>query len=204
MCLIWIIKYKNRIIERVAKMSKERSILHQFLFFIRKKIVRFVPESSLLFRHLSILGMRIRGIKRKKPRDVMKIDIPVVEHCNLCCKGCTAFSPIAEEQFLDYEQYCRDMNRLAELTHHKLSQIQFTGGEPLLHPRFNDMLRFAYTLYPNSEISFMTNGVLIPMQTDAFWKTCSECGITVCISRYPIKLNYEKISEIKERYGGGG
>ncbi len=131
----------------------------------------------------------------------MKIDIPVVEHCNLCCKGCTAFSPLAEEEFLDYEQYCKDMSRLAELTNHNLSEITYTGGEPLLHPRFGDMISYARRLYPNAKINFMTNGVLIPSQKDEFWKVCSECNVKVAISRYPIKLNNEKINEIKEKWG---
>lgn len=183
-------------------MSKRKEVyVNQFLFFVRKKIVLLLPEDSRLFRHISVLGMRIRALKKKKQRDIMKIDIPVVEHCNLCCKGCTAFSPIAEEEFLNYEQYCMDMRKLAELTNHNLSQIVYTGGEPLLHPRFNDMLRFAYRLYPETDISFMTNGVLIPSQSDEFWKTCSECAVRVRISRYPIKLNDKKINEIKEKWG---
>lgn len=184
--------------------GKKEVYVNRFLFFIRKRIVFLIPEDSQVFRYLSILGMRISSLKKKRQRDVMKIDIPVVEHCNLCCKGCTAFSPIAEEEYLDYEQYCKDMERLAELTDHNLSQITYTGGEPLLHPKFGEMLRFAYQLFPDAEMSFLTNGVLIPRQTDAFWKTCSECNVKVCISKYPIRLNDKKIEEIKENTRGGG
>lgn len=67
--------------------------------------------------------MRLRLVKNHKKRNVMKIDIPVVEHCNLCCKGCTAFSSLAKEEFLSYEGYCKDMCKLAELTGHNLSEI---------------------------------------------------------------------------------
>lgn len=139
----------------------------------------------------------------------MKIDIPVVEHCNLCCKGCTAFSPLAKEEFLDYDQYCKDMQKLGNLTNFNLSQITYTGGEPLLHPRFGEMLKFAHDMFPDAEISFMTNGVLIPSQEDEFWRTCSDCNVKVCISRYPIKLDNKKIGEIAGKWGidfgwGGG
>lgn len=171
------------------------------LFLARKKIVRLIPENSWLFRRLSVLGMRLNVKKRHKKRTVMKIDIPVVEHCNLGCKGCTAFSPLAKEEFLDYGQYCDDMRTLAKLTNHKLSQITFTGGEPMLHPRFGDMLKFARELYPNAEIEFMTNGILIPSQTDEFWKICADCGIKPKISRYPIKLDTKKIREIERNTG---
>lgn len=179
-------------------MSKK--VKKDILFFIRKKIVLIIPESSNLFRCLSVLGMRLRSVKRHKKRDVMKIDIPVVEHCNLCCKGCTAFSPLAQEEFLSYEGYCRDMHKLAELTEHNLSEIMYTGEEPLLHPRFGEMLILARKLYPKAEISFMTNGVLIPAQKDEFWKICSDYDINVRISRYPIKLNDQKIKEIQEKW----
>lgn len=181
--------------------KKKEKYANRLLFFIRKKIVLLIPENSEIFRRISILGMRINTIQRKK-RKIMKIDIPVVEHCNLCCKGCTAFSPLAEENFLDYEQYCRDMYKLAELTNCNLSQITYTGGEPLLHPKFGDMLRFARGCFgEGAEISFMTNGVLIPSQKDEFWKICSECNVKVCISRYPIKLDNKRINEIKENWG---
>jgi len=182
-----------------GKMSKKITI-NTVLFGIRNKIVHFIPESSWLFRCLSIWGMRLNSVKNRKKRDVMKIDIPIVEHCNLRCKGCTAFSPIAEEEFMDYEQYCKDMSRLAELTNHNLSEIVYTGGEPLLHPRFSDFIQFARRLYPKAEISFMTNGVLIPVQTEFFWKICHDCGVKVRVSRYPIKLDNEKIYQIEKKY----
>lgn len=180
-------------------MCKELSVA-AVLFWIRNRIVHIIPENSWLFRRLSILGMRMNAKKNFKKRDVMKIDIPIVEHCNLRCKGCTAFSPIAEEEFMDYGQYCKDMDRLAELTNHKLESVIYTGGEPLLHPGFNDFIRYARKLFPETDINFMTNGVLIPLQKEEFWQTCHECGVTVRISKYPIKLDDKKINEIEEKY----
>lgn len=108
--------------------KRKQTYVNSFLFFVRKKIVLLIPEDSEIFRILSILGMRIDSFRKHKKRDVMTISIPVVEHCNLCCKGCTAFSPLAEEEYLDYEQYCRDMHKLAELTNHNLPEITYTGG----------------------------------------------------------------------------
>ena len=179
---------------------RKESYLSRILLFIRNKIVILIPENSWIFRHLGIWGMRLNSLVKHKKRNIMSITIPVVEHCNLCCRGCTAFSPLAKEEFLDYEQYCKDMYKLAELTNHNLSEIIYTGGEPLLHPKFGEMLKFAYDLFPESEISFLTNGVLIPQQKTEFWEICSECNIKVCISKYPIKLNNKKIDEIKERW----
>lgn len=192
------IKAKGRL--KVLGKGKD-AYINNFLYFVRKKIILIIPETSPLFRHLSILGMRINSLKKHKKRDVMQIHIPVVEHCNLRCKGCTAFSPLAEEEFLDYEQYCRDMKRLAELTGHNLTEVTYTGGEPLLHPMLGEMFKLARRLYPKAEISFLTNGVLIPAQKEEFWKICVDCDVKVRISRYPIKLNDKKINEIAEKWG---
>ncbi len=59
---------------------------------------------------------------------------------------------------------------------------------------------FARKLYPKAEISFMTNGVLIPVQKDEFWKICSDYNINVRISKYPIRLNNQKIEEIRKTW----
>jgi hypothetical protein len=61
-----------------------------------------------------------------------------VDHCNLNCKGCTAFSPVAEEKFMDVNMFERDCERLAELTGGKIELIDLLGGEPLLHPKINE------------------------------------------------------------------
>jgi len=84
-----------------------------------------------------------------------------VEHCNLCCKGCTAFSQLAQEEFLSYEGYCRDMHKLAELTEHNLSEIMYTGGEPLLHPQIADMVAYVTERQVADRVEIVTNGMLL-------------------------------------------
>lgn len=71
----------------------------------------------------------------------------------------------------------------------------------MLHPKLGEMFKYARELFPEAEMSFMTNGILIPEQTDEFWKICADCGVKARISRYPIKLDEEKINEIKKKWG---
>jgi ABC-2 type transport system ATP-binding protein len=54
-------------------------------------------------------------IKNKK-RPSLRFDVHLADHCNLNCKGCYHFSPLAPEKFLDIEQYERDCTRLNELS----------------------------------------------------------------------------------------
>lgn len=184
----------------MKKSDNAQANISGVLKFIRNRIVLFIPEKSPVFRYLALIAFRINAINRHKKLKILKIDIPVVEHCNLCCRGCTAFSPLAKEEFLDFDEYCRDMQKLAELSNHKLSSVTYTGGEPLLHPRFKDMLQYARVLFPKAEIDFMTNGTLIPKQADEFWKTCADNKVSVRISKYPIKLDEGKIAEIQKTW----
>jgi MoaA/NifB/PqqE/SkfB family radical SAM enzyme len=139
----------------------------------------------------------------------MKIGVYATQHCNLNCKCCTAYSPIAQEEFLDIDSYIKDMAKLAELTGNKMESFYITGGEPLLHPRIMEIFGIAREFFPETEIYFMTNGLLLQKMPEAFWENCGQNKITINLSRYPIRLDIEKIKEkakiynIKFDYVGG-
>ncbi len=58
------------------------------------------------------------------------IDIDVVSHCNLKCKGCSHFSPIAAPAYLDVNKYEQDINQLRKIVpENKLGNIFLIGGE---------------------------------------------------------------------------
>lgn len=58
-----------------------------------------------------------------------------MEHCNLKCAGCTHFSSIAKEEYLDIGEFQKDITRISELTNSRARFINLLGGEPLLHPQ---------------------------------------------------------------------
>ena len=118
-----------------------------------------------------------------------------VQHCNLNCKCCTAFSPIAEESFLNIESYKNDMAKLAELTGGRLSCFYITGGEPLLHPKISEIFSIAREYFPETEIFFMTNGLLLYKIPENFWKNLKQNNISINLSRYPIKIDIDTIRE---------
>ena len=53
-------------------------------------------------------------------------EIHLVEHCNLKCKACDNYSSIAEEEYLDIENFENDMKRMREL----FSGIHQVGAKP--------------------------------------------------------------------------
>jgi MoaA/NifB/PqqE/SkfB family radical SAM enzyme len=168
------------------------------LRFIRNNIVKIIPERNPLFKWLCLIGFKISAGKKHTLRTSMKIDIPAVEHCNLSCKCCTAFGPLARESFLDIESYKNDMETLAKLTNNQLESVCFTGGEPLLHQRLLEMFDIAGEFFPDTELSFMTNGVLLPKMDKAFWENCRKNRVCISLSRYPIKLDLEEIRKIAD------
>lgn len=150
------------------------------LWFYRKYITWFIP---------------------RKPRDLLRFDIHLTDHCNLNCAGCEHFSPLADELFLDINIYEKDCIRLHELTGGAVEYIGILGGEPLLHPCINDFLIISRKYFSVGQISIVTNGLLLEKQPDTFWRCCADRNIDIIISIYPVKINHFAIKEKADENG---
>jgi len=138
-------------------------------------------------------------VKGKKASKLFPIEVHVVEHCNLNCKGCNHFSSLAKEEYLKPEQFEKDFTRLAELSK-KYYAIKILGGEPLLHPRLTEFFDIARKYFPNTPIQVTTNGILLKNQSNDFWQNCKKNKIIISISRYPIKLNEKELKNIAKTH----
>ena len=121
------------------------------------------------------------------------LDVHIAEHCNLNCQCCDDFSPIAEEQYTDYDSLARDFARLRELSHGQVGTIYLDGGEPLLHPRIADFVSLTREHFEESDIYVVTNGILLAQMPEAFWEKCAASHAGVLITKYPIHLDMETI-----------
>jgi hypothetical protein len=166
---------------------------------ILKNIIRdIVPSFILLKRRASISkGQQKRRLTRRK---LLRFEIHLVDHCNLNCKGCDHFSPIAEKSFIDINIFENCFHRIAELTNGRIEEIQLLGGEPLLHGEINELLDIAGK-YFHSNIKIVTNGLLLLKQTDDFWQKCKKNNIAVVITNYPVKLDHARIKKTAKRHG---
>lgn len=54
-----------------------------------------------------------------------------------------AFSNIRDEWYISIDKFERDMKRIGELFNGKVDCIHILGGEPLLHPQINALLKIA-------------------------------------------------------------
>ncbi len=117
----------------------------------------------------------------------------ILDHCNLRCKGCDHFSPLAEERFVSLENIINDLHQMSVLTDKCVSKIGIMGGEPLLHPHLPEIFAAARKEFPNTVIRLVSNGILLLKQDDAFWDACRDYNILLELTKYPINLDYDKI-----------
>lgn len=119
----------------------------------------------------------------------------IVDHCNLRCKGCDHFAPIAEEHVVPLDSIEKDLAQMSKILMGNVYMIGIMGGEPLLHPQLKEILIHARRSFPRTIIHLVTNGLLLLKQDDAFWETCREQSVSVVATKYPINLDYETIKK---------
>jgi len=165
-------------------------------------------RSSLTFHKLKdhffklYKGMTKNGANKNTPqKNLDYFCVHIVEHCNLNCQFCDHFAPLAVKEFADIKVFEKDFSKLSELLDAKVQQIGLMGGEPLLHPKLNDFLYVARRHFPKAKLSLVTNGILLLKKKEDFWNVCSDNKITITHTKYPIKLDFDKIIEVAKQYG---
>ena len=143
-----------------------------------------------------------RQLREKyRPHTMLQFEVQLAEHCNLNCKGCDHFSPIAKPEFLDLEEYERDLSRLAELFDHECRYIYLLGGEPLLHPEVIRAMRLTRKYFHWGKVVMFTNGLLLAKMLEDFWQACKEDRIDIFVTKYPVKFDYEAVAHKAKDYG---
>ena len=121
--------------------------------------------------------------------------VAVSSHCNLNCKGCDTYSPLAKQEFVTYNQFTEDMQKLKELAPDRMFSVGLLGGEPLLNPDFTKIIKKHHELFPYGSRGILTNGILLNNMNDDFWNTLKNTQTGISISKYPINIDrsiYEK------------
>jgi organic radical activating enzyme len=146
--------------------------------------------TAVYFYSITILGEmrmrvkeKIRKITGAKPH-LRYLELHLADHCNLNCKGCTHFSPIAEKRLADLNEHQRDMKQLQKLFA-SIDRIVLMGGEPLLNPQIDSFLFATRACFPEADILVYTNGILLPQMPETFWKACRACSVGIDITIYP-------------------
>lgn len=134
----------------------------------------------------------------------MKKHIPLIEyhltnHCNLNCKGCAHFAPIAEPWFANINEYKNDMEELSSKV--VVDELILFGGEPLLHPNISEFLVESRKILPNTKISVLTNGLLVLERISELKDVFVQNDILLDVTCYPIDVKYQFMLKLLKAFG---
>lgn len=87
------------------------------------------------------------------------LEVDVVDHCNLACRSCSHLSPIARKYFASETQIANDLSMLS--ANMRVGRLKVVGGEPLLHPNLEGILRAIRSAALCDRIALITNGLLL-------------------------------------------
>ena len=140
-----------------------------------------------------ILWKRLNG---KESNVVPRMEMNIIDGCNLKCKACTHFSSLyAEDAVCSMKEFTESLNDLRRAG--KLLRLRLLGGEPFLIDNLPDYLEYARRVFPESDIELVTNGLLIPQMSEQWIHCLEKHRITIVISLYPPTVKIQgKIEDV--------
>lgn len=92
------------------------------------------------------------------------VETMITQVCNLACRGCTNYSDLRHQGYVTWAQgqdwFDQWRRRLT------LPDIGVMGGEPLINPEWREWLRGLRSMFPDSQLRFTTNGLLLERNPD--------------------------------------
>ena len=132
----------------------------------------------------------------KKNRVVPRIEVNLIDACNLKCKGCTHFSSIYDsDSIYPIDNYERDLKQLRKVG--QMFRLRLLGGEPFLLDNLDEYIMIARKVFPEADIEVVTNGLLIPAVNERILSAIKTNKISVVISAYQPTL--KKKNQIANR-----
>jgi len=153
--------------------------------------------SDRLAAPVQVFWRRVKTL-RSRPR-LSYVEVHLTDHCNLNCRGCSHFSPLADVWYADIGSHERDMRRLSHLFDN-VDRIRLMGGEPLLHPQVSSFLAVTRRHLPHADICLVTNGLLLFTMEPSFWRSCKTCRVVIDLTLYPIDLDTDRIRRLADSH----
>ena len=119
-----------------------------------------------------------------------KVCWKITTRCNQNCKYCFGFSNIGE---LDYE---KDEKVLEHLANNGVTDITWTGGEAVLYPRLNELIKKAKEKGIHSKL--VTNGIYLSQNDNEYTRDIKDRNVKIAINTVVSKKNIEKLEELGE------
>jgi hypothetical protein len=144
------------------------------------------------------------GIEKLANDKLQFIDLHIIDGCNYKCSKCFKFSPLCKGKGeMDYDKVIKDLEQLSKVTNKELRGISIIGGEPLFSKDIVKYMNETRRLFPNTDITIISNGVLIPNMPKEFFESLKRDNIMIAISKYHEDKFYTKIEETLQNNGCG-
>lgn len=153
---------------------------------------------GLSHRSKSLFGRISQALRRWKELRTMPLRLEFVlsDYCNLNCRGCTHYSPLAPREFEPLDMLERNMAHLSSVCGAEVKSAYLIGGEPLLYPGIAQAMRLLRKYFPAQDLYVFTNGIALPKMDNDFWEAAADCDIIIAITRYPIRFDYDAVMKI--------
>ncbi len=124
----------------------------------------------------------------------------IVSHCNLNCRYCDHFVPLAKERYFSVEELSKHFKKLSSEI--EVSSIGIMGGEPLLHPNIKEILKMFRNIfpYPRTNLAIYTNGIKLNSMGEDFWECCNKNKIHIFISKFPLNIDFSQSFKNAKKY----
>ncbi|WP_313186519.1 radical SAM protein [Lacrimispora sp.] len=146
--------------------------------------------------YLDLIKKRWAEYRENKRLTKLHFEVHLAEHCNLNCKSCSHFSPLAKPEFMDINVFKKDMERLSIITKQDVERIELLGGEPLLNPDITEYFDITRRNFPDTTIMLLTNGLLLSQQHVEFWESCRNNKVRISVTKYPINFDYNRMEQL--------
>ncbi|GHV13750.1 hypothetical protein AGMMS49938_08750 [Fibrobacterales bacterium] len=115
--------------------------------------------------------------------ELQYLETHVADRCNLNCKGCSHFSPIAQKNSYSIDEFKKDIERLAEFID-EIKIFRLLGGEPFMTSNLKEYIVLSRKFYPTSDLRIVTNGLLIHKADCNLIETIKKNNVQLDISLY--------------------
>lgn len=131
---------------------------------------------------------------------IPRLDIMIAYSCNISCRGCISLSNFKRDGVEPYDLIAQSVSTWSKKLNPAV--IVMFGGEPLLHPKFTDILAHVRTCWPKSTIRVITNGLLLDKISPDKWFDYGDFELQVSVHReefeHQINQSIKKIASVKK------
>lgn len=166
------------ILEQLRNMPvKKFGFVSDRVYDLRLTLSRNIEEDTNIIWHTDILP---------DSACLPYLQVNLVDHCNLSCKGCSHFSNLfsGEKQLYNYTAFEKDIKTLAKKIF--IARFDFVGGEPFLCDTIADYVKCVRRYMPKTEMNIYSNGLLIPNHVnEEVFLALKEYSVCIVITEYP-------------------